>query len=91
MNRFLYNTGLINETRLEKLLIRRMRRETPLLIFNEPREKPSISTAVGGEMPKEREQDVSGSPALSRIRPETRISGVVVRLHLTSRNDSLQT
>lgn len=86
MNKILYNTGLINETTLETIIMGRMRRGDPPT-RQEPKEKPSIETAVGGEMPKERGEDVPVPPVLSRIRPEATISGVIVRLYLTSLND----
>ena len=84
MNKILYNTGLINEKTLERIIMGRMRRGEPTKRTN-LEENPSIEAAVEGEMPKKRE-DVSTPPALSRIRPETTISGVIVRLCRTSRN-----
>ena len=89
MNKILYNTGLINETTLETIIMGRIRRGDPPMRPKEPKEKPSIETAVGGEMPKERSEDVPAPPALSRIRPKATISGVIVRLYLTSLNDLL--
>lgn len=89
MNKILYNTGLINETVLERMIMGQMRRGEPQMRHNKPEEKTSIETAIGGEMPKESEEDVSAPPALSRIRPETTISGVIVCLHLASGNDCL--
>ena len=89
MNKILYNTGLINEKVLERMIMARMRRGEPQMRHNKPEEKPSIETAVGGEMPKESEENVPAPPALSRIRPEITISGVIVRLHPASRNDCL--
>ncbi len=86
MNKILYNTGLINEKTLERIIMGRMRRGEPTKSTNFE-EKPSIETAVEGEMPEQREEDVSTPPALSRIRPDTTISGVIVRLCRTSRND----
>lgn len=77
MNKILYNTGLINETTLETIIMGRMRQGDPPTRPSKPREKPSIETAVGGEMPKEREEDVQPPPALSRIRPGATISGVI--------------
>ena len=81
MNKILYNTGLINETTLERIITGRMRRGEQSIGAN-PKEKPSIGTAVEGEMPRESE-DVSAQPTLSRVRPEVVFSGVVVCLHLT--------
>lgn len=89
MNKILYNTGLINETTLERMIMGRMRRGESPTKPNKQKEKPSIETAIGGEMPKEREEDLPAPPALSRIRPDVTISGVIVRLHLTSLNDRL--
>lgn len=89
MNKILYNTGLINETTLERMIMGRMRRGEPPTKPNKQKEKPSIETAIGGEMPKEREENLPAPPALSRIRPEVTISGIIVRLHLTTiLNDS---
>ena len=85
LNKILYNTGLINETMLEKIIIGRMRRGEPP-IRPKPEEKPSLETAVQGEIPKEREEDVRVKPTLSRIRPEVTTSGIIVRLHSTATN-----
>lgn len=84
-NKILFNTGLINETTLERIVKRRMRKEEPLIRLD-PKEKPSIETAVGGEMPKEREMDVPAHPMLSRTKPQATFSGVLVRLHLIASN-----
>lgn len=89
MNKILYNTGLINETILERMILGLIRRGEEQKRSHNPKEKPSIETAVGGEMPKEKEENVPASPALSRNRPEITMSGVIVRLHLTSPNDRL--
>ena len=88
MNKVLYNTGLIHETILERIIMGLIRRGEPPKRPDSPKEKPSIETAVREEMPTERE-DVPDSPTLSRIRPETTMLGVIVRLHLTSRNERL--
>lgn len=87
MNNILYNTGLINETTLEKMIMGRMRREPPLARPNKPKEKPSIETVIAGETPKEKAEDVSAQPVFSRIRPDATISGVVVRSHITNHNN----
>ena len=84
-NKILYNTGLINETTLEKVIMGRMRRGDPPIRAG-PNEKPSIETAVEGEMPKEKD-DTPAPLALSRIRPEATISGVIVRLRPTINSD----
>lgn len=77
MNKILYNTGLINETILERMLGGRIRRGISSTTVGKPKEKPSIETAAEGAMPKEREKNVSAPPALSRIRPKVTISGVI--------------
>ena len=84
-NKILYNTGLINETTLEKVIMGRMRRGDPPIRAG-PNEKPSIETAVEGEMPKEKD-DTPAPLALSRIKPEATISGVIVRLRPTINSD----
>ena len=89
MNKVLYNTGLINEMVLERIVNGQMRRGGPQSRHNKPEGKPSIEHPAGGEMPQEREDDVTAPPALSRTRPETTISGVIVRLLLVSRTDCL--
>ena len=89
MNKILYNTGLINETVLERIIMGHMRPGEPQTRYNKPEGKPSIETAVGGEIPKESEENVPAPPALSRIRPEITISGIIVRLHLASHNNFL--
>ena len=85
MNKILYNTGLINETTLEKVIMRKMRRGDPPTKTG-PMKKTSVETVVEGETPKEKTEDVPGPPALSRMRPTATISGVIVRLHCTTRN-----
>ena len=86
MNRILYNTGLINETTLERIIIGRMRSGEPPIRHN-PKEKPSIETAVEGDLPKERGEYVNAQPTLSRMRPGATVSGVIVRLHVTALGD----
>lgn len=87
MNKILYNTGLINVTILERMVMGRMRRGEPPTRPNKPQEKPSIEVVVGGEMPKDRAEDVPAPPALSRIRPEATISGVIVCFASSKSND----
>lgn len=89
MNKILYNTGLINEMLLERIVNGHMRRGGLQMRHNKLEGKPSIEPPAGGEMPKEREDDVTAPSALSRTRPEITISGVIVRLLLASRPDHL--
>lgn len=84
-NKILYNTGLINEMTLERIIARRMRSGEPPINTNS-KGKPSIETVVEGEMPRDK-RDVSAQPTLSRVRPEVVLSGVIVYLHLTIPND----
>lgn len=79
MNKILYNTGLVNEITLERLVMRRMKGEGQPTSPDEPKEKPSIDTALREEMPQKREHDLFTPPVLSRIRPEAKISGIIVR------------
>lgn len=86
MNKILYNSGLINGTVLERIIMGRMRRGEPPTRHNEPEREPSTDTDVGVEMPKESEDDVPALPALSRISPEITVSGVIVCFYLASRD-----
>lgn len=88
-NKILYNTRLISGTVLERIIMGRMRRGEPPIRHNQPEREPSMKTAVGGEIPEESEEDVPSLPALSRIRPEITISGVIVRLNVASRDNFL--
>lgn len=81
MNKILYNTGLISEKILERVVGGLIRGGISPTINEKPKESQVI-----GEMPKKREEDVPAPPALSRIRPEITISGIVVRLNLARRN-----
>lgn len=77
MNKILYNTGLINETTLEKIVIGRMRREELPARPTKLKKKPSIATAIVEEIPKEREEDIPTPPSLSHTRPNITISGII--------------
>ena len=83
LNRILYNTGLLNETTLERIVMGRVRRGVALGKAA-PKEKPSVETTVEEEMPRER---IPALPELSRNRPEVTISGLIVRLRLTTYHD----
>ena len=85
LNKILYNTGLISETTLERIVMRRVR-SGDLSIRIDPKKKQTMGSAVAGEIPQERKEDASDQPTLSRIRPEVKIVGVVVCLHLTTTN-----
>ena len=67
MNKILYNTGLINETLLERVIKGRMRRGEPPTRPKELKETLSVETAVGGEMSREREENVSATGAIVRL------------------------
>ena len=84
LNKILYNTGLLNETTLERIVMGRIRRGVAL---GKAAPKPSVETAVEGEMPKSRTEDISAPPELSRIRPNVTIAGLIVRLSSTTRHD----
>ena len=89
MSRILYNTGIISEPTLERLITQRVRRGEPPIRAS-PKEKPSVETALQGETPKETEEDIPGLPTLSRIRPKATMSGLIVHLCLPVCNEGLK-
>ena len=86
MNKILYNTGLLNETTLERIVMGRIRGGVALGKVTS-KDKPSVEMVVEGERPTERTEDAPGPPKLSRVRPEVTMSGLIVRLNLTALHD----
>ena len=84
VNKFLYNTGLINESTLESIIKKKVHRGEPSVRVNKKVETPET-----GEVPKEegKESAVSQAPVLSRSRPGITVANIVVssaRLFLPS-------
>lgn len=73
-NKFLYNTGLINEKALERVVKKRLQRGDPPTKAKEV----SAEAPVTGELPKENMVAESQIPVLSRARPGITIGNVVV-------------
>lgn len=73
-NKLLYNTGLINETTLESIIKRKLKRGDP------PTKAKAVSAdaPVAGELPKEKLGAVPSAPVLSRARPGITFSKIVV-------------
>ncbi len=77
-NKFLYNTGLINEKTLEGIVKTRLQRGDPPM----KAKKISSEAPVAEELPKEKLGAVPQAPVLSRIRPGITIANVVVCTHV---------
>lgn len=77
-NKFLYNTGLINEKTLEGIMKKRLQRGEPPLRAN----KISSELPVTEELPKEKLGAVPQAPVLSRTRPGITIANLIVSIYL---------
>jgi len=78
-NKFLYNTGLINETTLEGIIKKKLTRGEPPMKVTPPKVVEDAVPATE-EAPKEKLGMIPNIPELSRARPGISVPRVVVRI-----------